>query len=123
VLFRSWDYARVGAVVATGMAAGGIGNVLWGWVADRMRRTGKVDALYRLYSAITLIGIPFSALAFTTSNGMVAAICYVLTWLFLNAFGPMLSAIQFGIPDHLRGRMVAIKSVVTSLIGLSGGPI
>lgn len=118
-----WDYGRIGIVIATGMAFGGLGNILWGWVADRMRRAGRRDALYILYAGLTSIGLPIAALTFLTRNETIATVGYAAVWLVLTSFGPMLSAIQFGIPDRFRGRLIGIKSIIAGVFGLSGGPI
>lgn len=118
-----WGHARIGVVIATGIAAGGLGNIMWGWVADRIRRTGRRDGLFLLYSLITLIGLPIAGVTFLSGNPTIAAIGYPFVWLVLNSFGPMLSAIQFGIPDRFRGRMVGLKTTFSGLIGLSSGPI
>jgi len=118
-----WGHAQIGEVVAMGIAAGGIGNIVWGWVADRLRRGGRRDALYQVYTVLTLGGIGIAALTFLTSNPRIAVAGYPFVWFVLTSFGPMLSAIQFGIPDCYRGRLVSVKTTVTGLIGLSAGPI
>ena len=118
-----WGHAQIGTVVAMGIAAGGIGNIVWGWVADRLRRGGRRDALFQVYIVLTLAGIGIAALTFLTSNPRIASMGYPFVWFVLTSFGPMLSAIQFGIPDCYRGRLVSFKTTITGLMGLSAGPI
>ena len=72
---------------------------------------------------LTLAGIGIAALTFLTSNPRIASMGYPFVWFVLTSFGPMLSAIQFGIPDCYRGRLVSFKTTITGLMGLSAGPI
>lgn len=118
-----WGHAKIGVVVAIGIAAGGVGNIVWGWVADRLRRGGRRDALYQVYTVLTLAGIGIAALTFLTNDPRIATAGYPFVWFVLTSFGPMLSAIQFGIPDCYRGRLVSVKTTMTGLMGLSAGPI
>lgn len=118
-----WEHDTIGFVMAAGIAAGGVGNVLWGWIADRMRKRGHTDALFRLYIVLTLAGFPFGVVTFMTHDPTIAIIGYPLTWLLMNSFGPMLSAMQLGIPDHLRGRLLGLKTVFTGLVGLGAAPL
>ena len=118
-----WKHGKIGEVMALGMLAGGFGNVFWGWLADRIRRQGRRDALLLLYIGVTLIGVPFGALTFLTDNPTLAIVGYPLCWLLMNSFGPMTSAIQFGVPDRLRGRLISLGTMAGGLVGLGGAPM
>jgi MFS family permease len=118
-----WGHAKIGVVMAIGIATGGVGNIFWGWFADRMRRRGRRDGLFRLYIVLTLIGLPIGVITFVTRDATLATIGYPLTWFVLNSFGPLTSALQFGIPDALRGRLVGLLTTVTGLVGFSAGPL
>jgi MFS family permease len=119
----SWDHTKVGLVTGLSMGAGGIGNVLWGWLADRLRNRGMHAALINVYICLCLAGLPFLALTFGSANSTVVTICYPLTWIMLNSYGPLYSATQLGIPDHLRGRLIGLQAAGVGVIGLVGGPI
>lgn len=118
-----WGHKAIGFAVAAGVAAGGVGNIFWGWAADRMRKRGLPDALFLLYGLLVLVGIPVAAVTLLTANATVACVGYPVTWFLLNSFGPMMSALQFGIPDELRGRLIGLMTTVTGLVGLSAGPL
>lgn len=118
-----WSHSLIGAVVAMGMGIGAFGNPLWGMTADWLRRRGHMDSVYRVFIPLALLGIPLCATAFLVKQPVISVVAWILTNLAVNAHGANVSALQLAAPAHLRGRLTAIKLVVSGVVGLGAGPV
>ena len=103
-----WSNTVIGAATALGMVVSMAGNPLWGVVADRLRRKGHLDGVYRVFIPLVVLGVPFTAIGYLVQIPAVTIVFYLLSHLSLAAFGANMSALQLAAPAHLRGRLTGI---------------
>ncbi len=118
-----WNHATIGLIAAMGLGVGVVGNPLWGMLADRLRRRGHIDGVYRVFIPLVLFGIPLAAIAFLTRNPVISVVAFILSNFAINSQGSTFSALQLASPPHLRGRLTGIKLVVQGVVGLGIGPV
>jgi len=99
-----------------------IGQLLWGYVIDRMIRRGITDAHYRLFSILVPIGIPFAVAAYTIPDFTVGAFLICLIWIIMLPQGPMQSAMLLCTPAHLRGRVSAAAGLASGILAIGLTP-
>lgn len=118
-----WPASKVGIVLGAGLAAGGFANVLWGSVADRVRRAGVPEGLYVVYFCTAALGIPFTIIAFTTSSEWVFIIFNTLAWIFLCGLGAFPAAQQLFTPPEFIGRMSGVQTFTYGLLAIGLAPV
>jgi len=118
-----WSHERIGWTLAAGSAAGGLGNIFWGYVCDRYYRKGYNDAAYRVFSCATMIGIPFIVAAFLLDSERWFIVLYAIAWFTASSFGPLVTAVQLFAPSALHGRLVAIQTCFVGLFAIGGAPL
>ncbi|MEQ3648785.1 MFS transporter [Hyphomonas sp.] len=118
-----WSHERIGWTLAAGSAAGGVGNIFWGYVCDRYYRKGYNDAAYRVFSFATVIGIPFIVAAFLMKSEQWFILFYAVAWFTASSFGPLVTAVQLFAPSALHGRLVALQTCFVGLFAIGGAPL
>ena len=102
---------------------GTAGVVSGGWLADRMRRHGRVDANMRvtMYAAIA-ITVPL--IAAPLMNDPVIALVLIAPGVFLVSlpFGVAPAALQVITPNQMRAQISALYLFAANIIGLGIGP-
>ena len=122
---RAFDlsHTMIGLSVGAGVAAGGIGNILWGALASYFHQRGYEDAIFRVFIFATAVGIPLSIVTFVFADATQAIILYMLTYVFISSWGSFIAALQLAIPDDLRGRTTAIQIMLVGLAGIGLAPL
>ena len=122
---RAFDlsHTMIGFSVGAGVAAGGIGNILWGALASYFHQRGYEDAIFRVFIFATTVGIPLSIVTFVFADATQAIILYMLTYVFISSWGSFIAALQLAIPDDLRGRTTAIQIMLVGLAGIGLAPL
>ncbi|MEP0315970.1 MAG: MFS transporter [Hyphomonas sp.] len=118
-----WSHERIGWTLAAGSAAGGLGNIFWGYICDRYYRKGYNDAAYRVFTFATLIGVPFIIAAFLLKSEQWFIVLYSVAWFTASSFGPLVTAVQLFAPSALHGRLVAIQTCFVGLFAIGGAPL
>ncbi|HEY2617223.1 MAG TPA: MFS transporter [Acetobacteraceae bacterium] len=111
----------LGAVVLTGTAPGGLAC---GWLAARWTRRGRADAALRVMVRAHLIAAPFEFLPFLMPKPA-AFFTMIAPAVVLGAayVGLAASAVQAITPQGFRGRVAGFHLLVTSLSGMTAGPL
>lgn len=115
-----WSHRTIGLVLASGVAAGGVGNIVWGLAADALRRS---DGLYRVFGVLVLLGVPLAVLEFMTPSAWLVMVLNPVVWVLLNSWGSLAVAAQLLIPDGMRGRVAALQNVLLGVFGIGLGPL
>lgn len=114
VYFRtgSTGFGLLNAAHGTGALAG---TLTIATLAHQIRRPGVV-------LLVTAVGMGLSLMAFGVSPGMALAITMLLLVGFANTFylTQVSTFIQSNVPDHLRGRVLAVYSLCWNLLPLGG---
>jgi MFS family permease len=117
-----WKADRVGFALALGSAAGAAANIGWGMVADRLKRRGQQDGLYRLFSILFALCIPCAIITFTALGPDLFLVGYIITAALLLGAGGLTSAMQLATPPHLRGRITGLQTLASGIFGLALSP-
>lgn len=117
------SHAAIGISVGVGVAAGGVGNILWGALSSHLQRKGYEDAIFRVFAVAISIGIPLATYTFIFATATQAIVLYALTYMFVSSWGAFISALQLAIPDDLRGRTAAVQIMLVGLIGIGLAPL
>lgn len=117
------SHTMIGVTVGAGVAAGGVGNILWGAIASALHQRGYEDAIFRVFAFATAIGIPLSIITFVFANAQQSIVLYALTYVFISSWGSFIAALQLAIPDDLRGRTTAIQIMLVGLVGIGLAPL
>ena len=118
-----WKADRVGLTLALGSAAGGIANVTWGVVADKLKQRGYQDGIYRLFAGLFILCIPTAFLTFTVAGPQFFLVGYLATSILLLGSGGLTTAMQLATPAELRGRITGLQTVTSGVFGLSLSPM
>jgi MFS family permease len=120
-----WNPAQIGLGFGVILILFGTSGVYFaGWMSDRLARRGHTDAPLSV-AAFGFVGCGvFGALAPLMPNA-VAALAMLAPALFLSMmpFPCAGAAIQMIVPNRARGQVTALYITITSLVGLSIGPI
>lgn len=110
----------VGLVIAL---FGTIGIVTGGWVHDRLRRAGHVDAALRTGLIAALALVPFGATATLVATPWLSLLCLVPIGFFTAfAYGAGAGGVQVLTPPRMRAQLSAIYLLFVNLIGIGGAP-
>ena len=106
------------------LVVGSFGGVFAGQLATRMMKTGSGDATLRLVLIATVALIPIGVAAFLVPSyllalALVAAAIFFMGW--PNGLGT--AALQFIVPNELRGQVMALYYVVVNFLSYSFGPL
>ena len=113
-----FTFGLIALVVGTG------GGVFAGQLAARMMRDGRADATLRLVLVATLALIPVGVAAFLVPSYALAMTLVAVAIFFMgwpNGLGT--AALQFIVPNELRGQMMALYFVVVNFLSYSFGPL
>jgi MFS family permease len=127
-LYEERGFARADAAIFLGIAliiGGSAGNVLGGWLGDRLRRRfrgGRLLALIIVQLAIWPIAAAYRFLPGQWRPALAVA-CTIASILITFVYGPVLSTIQELAPVRLRATVVAILMVGMNLVGASLGSV
>ena len=119
-----WSAARIGVAYGLLVALGGaLGVVAGGWLSDRMKARGVVDANLRVPILAALAAAPL-AIAFPLVSSPEAAIALLLPLAVLGPmpFGAGTAAIPALAPNRLRAQLVALYLLVANIVGVGAGP-
>ena len=106
------------------LVVGTAGGVFAGQLAARMMREGRADATLRLVLVATCALIPVGVAAFLVPGygaamALVALAIFFMGW--PNGLGT--AALQFIVPNELRGQVMALYFVVVNFLSYSFGPL
>jgi MFS family permease len=127
-LFEERGFTRAGSPIFLGTAliiGGSAGNVLGGWLGDRLRRRwkgGRLLALIVIQLAILPFMIAYRFLPGQQRVGL-AVCCCVGSIMITFMYGPVLATIQELAPVRLRATMVAILLIGLNIVGASLGSV
>jgi MFS family permease len=111
---------RVGAAIAI---FGTIGILTGGWLTDRWRTAGRVDATMRVGLVAALALVPFASLCTLQQSLMVATLCLIPIGFFTAfAFGAGATAIVVLTPPPMRAQASAIYLLFVNMIGIGLAP-
>ncbi len=116
--------AEVGLIFGTiSIITGPLGLLFGGYLADKWFREGKKDAHIRALMVAPIgFAIPAVAIVFV-ENTMVAWILLGISNFFVNSpSGIAYASLQIITPNQMRGQIISIYIMATSLIGYGGGP-
>jgi MFS family permease len=120
-----WNPAQIGLGFGLILLFFGTSGVYFaGWMSDRLARRGELDAPLKV-AAFGFIGCGvFGALAPLMPNA-IAALAMLAPAIFLSMmpYPCAGTAIQLIVPNRARGQVTALYITVTTLVGLSVGPI
>ncbi len=119
-----WTPAQIGPVfgVMVGVLSTS-GVIAGGWLADRARAQGRVDANLRVVMWAALIAAPF-ILAFPLAGSPILSLLLLAPVLFFGAmpFGAGPAAIPVLAPNRMRAQLMAVYLLFGNLIGAGLGP-
>lgn len=119
-----FDLVTTGQFMASVLLIGGIAGVFaGGWFADRL---GKGDrAWYAWLPAIAwLLTAPLFAIGFLTSNPWIAwPVLLLPNGLNILWLGPVTTAVQHMVPQHMRATASGSFLMINNLIGMGAGPL
>jgi MFS family permease len=119
----TWDHRTISYVLAAALAAGGIGNLVWGSLAAFLGRRGIRDAIYRVFIGLLIVTPLLSIPAFVFKVPMLSIPAFALATMVYMGFSALDAALQLVTPPHLLGRITALKLVGTIAVGLGLGPV
>jgi MFS family permease len=121
-------FSKQGAPIFLGVAllfGGSLGNVLGGWLGDRLHRSWSGGRLLALV-ILQLVIIPFSV-AYRFLPGdfrtLLAVCCVVASMQITFMYGPVLATIQELTPLRQRATMVAVWLIGLNILGASLGSV
>lgn len=107
---------------AIGAAAGVVGTILGGVLADRSRRRHAAGRVFVAAAALTLAALCFVC-QFTARGWPLFLLFHGLATLFQTMWlGPVFATAQDHVPPRLRGTATAVQFLAINLIGLGLGP-
>ena len=111
-------FGLIALVLGTG------GSVVAGLLSARMMRAGRGDATLRLVLATTLVLIPVGVAAplvpsYALAMSLVAVATFFMGW----PSGLGTAALQFIVPNELRGQVMALYYVVVNFLSYTLGPL
>lgn len=119
-----WTPAEIGPVfgVMVGVLSTG-GVITGGWLADRARAAGRVDANLFVAMVAALVAVPF-VLAFPLAGDARLSLLLLGPVLFFGAmpFGAGPAAIPVLAPNRMRAQLMAVYLLFGNLIGAGLGP-
>lgn len=119
------DRASVGFTFGlVALVIGTAGGVFAGQLATRMMRAGRGDATLRLVLVATLLLIPVGVAAFLVPSYALAMTLVAVAIFFMgwpNGLGT--AALQFIVPNELRGQVMALYFVVVNFLSYTLGPL
>ncbi len=111
---------RVGAAIAV---FGTIGILTGGWLTDRWRAAGRVDAAMRVGLTAAVCLIPFAALCTVLGNLTLSTLFLIPIGFFTSfAFGAGATAVVILTPPPMRAQASAIYLLFVNLIGIGLAP-
>jgi MFS family permease len=113
--------ASLALVIGASTAFSFIGG---GWITDRWFARGHQDAQFR-YSVFCLpVVVSAGVLAFGFISHSTAAFAVLsLVWLFVPSSTAAAAHLQHATPLHLRGRVMALFTMVFNIVGMTTGPL
>ena len=117
-----WKADKIGFTLALGSGAGALANVMWGMVADKLKRRGYQDGLYRLFTVLFILCIPTAIVTFTVLGPGTFLIGYLATSVLLLGSGGLTTAMQLATPVNLRGRIIGLQTLASGVFGLALSP-
>jgi len=118
------DPAQAGYLFgAVGATAALTGTLFWPQFANRKEKAGRKDGIVWAYFLSTIIGTPLIILAPLSSSLPMLLILYALGITMLSTGGSLTPmAMQAYGPQRMRGRLMALSLMFTSLVGYMVGP-
>ena len=119
-----WETSDTGMVFGTlYVVFGPIGLILSGWLADKLRQKGHLDADYTVLIGIELLAIiPFSLLSLMPTAMLAWFLVIPSIILRVAPWGIALSAINRITPNEMRGQLSALCLFSINMIGATSGP-
>ncbi|RZJ93583.1 MAG: MFS transporter [Brevundimonas sp.] len=106
------------------LIAGGVGSIAGGWIANRVRATGRRTANVDVAWPAMMMVAPLMVVAFTAPNAWMAlGVLSVAVVIYTVPSGLAIGAIQDASPASLHGRTAAVYYLVIGLLGLTVGPL
>lgn len=106
------------------LVIGTAGGVFAGQLSARMMQAGRPDATLRLVLAATIALIPVGVAAFLVPSYALAMVLVAVAIFFMgwpNGLGT--AALQFIVPNELRGQVMALYYVVVNFLSYTLGPL
>ncbi len=111
---------RVGAAIAI---FGTFGILTGGWLTDRWRAAGRIDATLRVGLVAALALIPFASLCTLQESLTIATLCLIPIGFFTTfAFGAGATAVVVLTPPPMRAQASAIYLLFLNIIGIGLAP-
>lgn len=122
---HGWTAAEAGLAIGTLVLMFGVpGSILAGSLTSALVRRGIRDASLLVIAITTLASAPFMAAAFIVQDPTLTLALLVVPNLLNPAYiGLWPALIQAVTPSTLRGRVSAVSMLVTTLVGMSFGPM
>jgi len=122
---RGFDKSRAAIFLGVTMLVGGsLGNLLGGWLGDRLHRHaggGRLLAVVCLQLAILPFGI---AARFMQPDPILFPLCYLVGSIYITMmYGPVYATVQELTPLRLRSTMIAFLIIWLNLLGASLGAV
>jgi MFS family permease len=121
---HGWPASTVGLVFGgVGSVCGVIGVFSSGWITDRLRSGGRLDAALRAQVGALAAGLPFllvGALSPFPVLGAAALALFFMCFAAMGTLGP--NAVQEVTPGPVRAQVAAMWLLVVNLIGIGLGP-
>ncbi|WP_322071399.1 MFS transporter [Paraburkholderia bannensis] len=126
IIARTMGYSRpvIGQTLgAVGLIASPAGLLIWGSVADRLRKRGMVDAPVRVAIVSTAIAALVTAAFPWIESAQLGILAYAAQTFFFAVFAVAGGATMANLtPGNMMGKLTAIYYLVTNLFGLALGP-
>jgi MFS family permease len=118
-----WSPDRLGLSLAIISLAGIPGQLLTGWLIDRLNLRGLGACDFLVFAGNLLVGAPLMITGLLATNGSVALVLVASFYFFLVPFqGVAAAIIQRTTPNEFRGRLTALYLFVTNAVGFGTGP-
>lgn len=106
------------------LVCGGLGPILAGTIASKLVQRGVASASLKIVTACTVAVVPCTIAACLAPTPLLALLALVPGSLALTApMGGAVLALQEATPNRLRAQISALYYVVSSIVGLSVGPL
>ncbi len=102
---------------------GGLGVVAGGWVSDRLRARGRLDANVLVGFLAAIVGLPF-VIAFPLAGDANLSLFLLAPVSFFGSlpFGAGPAALPMIVPNRMRAQITALYILIANLVGLGLGP-